>query len=207
MRTPLFTNKTKHLLFIFLSLFILSATSVLAEDSLKPRSTRGNVARVASAAGERKEDIKDRSEEIKQRLGQLKEGVASRASEVKQRVSEARKEKIKEFTQKMENRLQAAVERLSNIQGRIEQRITELKNSGKDTTQLESLLSQAKAKQQSAQNDLNAAKASLDSITSQDDAKRALAISKDALTNIKNDLKDWHQALKDIVRQLEVISP
>lgn len=231
MKTPKSTKFFKPTLFISILtlLFNLTTVSVLAQSTQnrleklqeKTFSLREKAASKAAELVTRKQELLDKakakrdtvkekieqkSQEVKTKLDDLRERKATRAAERKERLSEIRLEMIKKYSDKMLARLEAAISRLANIQGRVENRIDKLREEGKDTTILEETLAQAKLKQTAVNTAFMTAKNTLSQLLTQENPQEVFKLSREAVDNVKDALKDWHQALNNIITQIEGVA-
>ena len=146
---------------------------------------------------EKRQDI---SENIQQRRQDIREKIATKQAQLRERAVS----RIKSVFSKILRRYNAALIRLDKIAGRIATRIDKLKARGVDTSAAEAALLNAESKGSAAAVAIDNAQAQIDAIDpSSLTVKDAVHVARNAISDAKRALREYHKALVDAITKLK----
>lgn len=194
-------RKTKFLVLTILAVVLMLPVSSFA-DSATSSNNRETI----------KNEIENKKEALKQEMEQKKEAVKNSVGEIRQNATDKITERVNQFVEKMIERFNAATNRLDLLVKRIESRITKIESKNIDESKAKELLATAKIKIEAAkssislvtfQTNITSAAASTTASTTAAAIKNAFKITKTQIEKAKQDLKDAHAALIDVVNSLK----
>jgi chromosome segregation ATPase len=192
------------------NIFIIPALILMATFLSIP----GGYARAEDGtAGEIRKDFQEKREELQSEMKDKKEALKTEFKDKRENLRERFRKDISERVRKefemMTKRFNAAIERLDRLGDRIDSRIAKIKAAGKDTTDAEKSVSDARAKIEQAKLDIaklpglinqvlttSSSTASTTPPTGQFKEVRNLA------DTIRQELKDAHKLFNDAIRKI-----
>ncbi len=185
-------------------MLLVTYSPVWAEDSTNASGSTMTKPREAglTRAVERQENLKERMEERKDRI---EDRAASRAAKLDER-KQSIVNRILAHARKMLERAGWIMTRLDNIWKRVESRMDKLKAAGKDLSSLTNLVTDVKSKREQAQNSIASASTSLSALEGSNEPKTAVEAFRQAFSNVKTTLKNYHQAIVAVIRSLQGMS-
>lgn len=131
----------------------------------------------------------------------FKESTKNQNEEIMLRISAVRRERIRNYFNKMISRIEAVVDRLevliTNIESRVE--IISTNDSEIDVTPVEIELSNAKDLLSTVDSDVILLKSEIENVILSDDPKANFVTVKDMISEIKNNLKEVHNILVQVI--------
>lgn len=185
--------KNKLLLLFVISLLILPNVSFADNDS-------------ATSSRVREEN---REQTIKDEIEAKKEALKNSVEERRQNVTDKIEERVLQFIQKIIERFDAATNRLIILSERIDSRISKMKVAGIEVTEAEKLLTEARLKIKTAETSVINISFEIDSLatttasTTKETVKEKFEITKLQIEEAKENLKEAHAALVDVINSLK----
>lgn len=157
-----------------------------------------------------KNDLESRKESLKQEMEQRKETIKNSIEERRQNIADKIEVRTSQFVQNVIKRLNAAADRLDILMQRIESRIAKIKERNIDTSAAEELLSVAQSKISEAKTSIaaisfqpNTDSDSASASTTNDVIKEAFESTRVQIELAKQNLKEAHSALVDVIKNLK----
>lgn len=145
---------------------------------------------------------KDGKNTVREGLEGRKEAIKQAVEEKREEIAEKVKERLAEHISKVIERHNAALTRLENVARRIESRITKMEAEGVDVAKSKELLATAKMKITEASVSIAAVKPKADQVLA-GDIRTLYPELKDLISVAKEDLKEAHAALIDVIKNLK----
>lgn len=188
----------KKFLIILLPFFFLVVNPVCAQNNQSVSSTVTPV----QVREQNLEELRVRLQEKIEEQQQIRE--ENRVT-IRARLSEMRQERIRFFFGRLTIRFEAAINRLERLIARIETRLDRIEASDEevDSTAIREEVEEAKRKLEEARVALAEAKESLEGILSAEDPKTAFEDVRDLIGGIKEELKEVHQILVQVIGDIK----
>lgn len=192
------------------SMFLpLSASAIETNATVEARIKANNAstsvrtkAEFESEKGEREKEREEKAETIKDKIEEKRNAVKVNIEEKRGELQEKIMQRALDFTKKVVERYQAAVERLENIAERTDSRIAKFEASGSKQTKAKELMVTAKAKIELARNSVSDIKLDGEATTTAG-IKLEFDSLRKAMEKAKEDLKDAHAALVDVIKNIK----
>lgn len=155
---------------------------------------------------ERREEMRKRIEENKSaatlRKTNTKANIASRAADMQQKLEERVKARLQTLFDRMMSRMKAAVERMDSILVRMESRVEKLKADGKNTEDIEDMISSANIALDEVTVDIEATHKEFETVLESAEPRVAFEEMKSIVKENHDQLKTIHQSLVKIIQAI-----
>lgn len=161
------------------------------------RDTRADV-REAQTPQERRSILREQLQERRE--------VRERSDNLGERVSEQAKARVRSFVARMNNRFDMAIERLGQILDRINSRLTELSESGVDTTAADDASADAEAAIARAANEVADIGVLIEGALASSTPRAFVGDLRDAAREAMESIRDTHSALRAAIFELKALT-
>lgn len=183
------------------------AQKTAQERLLKAKeATKERLQKIRDTQQEAKKKREEVQQEMQKKQEEFRAEAEKRKQELQKKLGEERGKNIDMFFSRMMEKFENTVGRLNDLANRIESRLNDAEANGRDVSSARTALVSARGKITSIQTNLDAARANYKTAVGASDFKASFANVKSVIEGVKEQTKQAHAALVDVVTMLKGMS-